>query len=218
MATTDPEKQPTEARVVELFRSVDAALDTATVARRLELHPNGVRLQLQRMERRGLVESESARGDVGRPRALWRLTPRAIAEADMPHTGWAMARSLARAIPATTTRLREVELAGEQMGAELANELGSATSDDPREALGDALAALGFDPERTDDGPRARYALRTCPYAEAVRENAAVVCTLHRGVVRGVLARVAPGAELTAFEPKDPGPAGCIVGVTLATD
>ncbi len=216
MTTTDQE-HPTETRLVALLRTAGAPLDTASIAAGVGLHPNGVRLQLQRMERRGLVGSEPARGAVGRPRTLWRLLPRAIAEADLPHTGWAMARSLARAIPATPARLKEVERAGEQMGAELAQDLGAATGADKRDAVGQALAALGFDPERHDDGSISRYRLRTCPYAEAVRENPAVVCTLHRGVVRGVLDRIAPTAELTGFEPRPPDVAGCIVEITSAT-
>ena len=61
-----------------------------------------------------------------------------------------------------------------------------------------------------------RYELQTCPYAEAVRENPAVVCTLHRGVVRGVLERLQPGAELVGFVPKPPDVAGCIVDVAGA--
>ena len=87
--------------------------------------PNGVRTQLQRLSRAGLVAREAAHGEVGRPRTLWRVTPQAIAEADLPHTGWAMARSLARAIPATPARLREVEAAGVDLGVELAADLGA---------------------------------------------------------------------------------------------
>jgi len=208
--------RPTEARLVALMRATGTPLNTATIAEHLGLHPNGVRVQLRRLERRGLVERETARGGVGRPRALWRLTPRAIAEVDLPHTGWAMARSLARAIPATAPRLREVEDAGTEMGRELAGQLGALADGDVRETLGNALEALGFEPRRTDEGERARYRLMTCPYADTVRENPAVVCTLHRGIVRGVLGSVAPGARLTAFEPKDPDTAGCVVEVTLS--
>jgi len=200
------------------MRTADEPLDTATIAGRLGLHPNGVRVVLQRLEHRGVIAREEARGGVGRPRALWRLTPRAIAEADLPHTGWAMARSLARVIPATPSRLREVEEAGNEMGVELAGQLGQATGGGTREALGTALEALGFAPERTDEGTLSRYRLTTCPYADAVRENPAVVCTLHRGIVRGVLGSISPDARLTGFEPKDPDIAGCIVEVTLEED
>jgi predicted ArsR family transcriptional regulator len=211
-----PRKTRTEERIVVLLRRSPGALDTATIARRLRLHPNGVRLQLQRLEGSGLVQREQAREGVGRPRDLWRLAPRAIAEADLPHTGWAMARSLARAIPATPERLREVEAAGVQMGHELAGELDAVADPDPREALDHALGALGFEPRRADDGDRSSFVLRTCPYAEAVRENPAVVCTLHKGVVRGVLERMAPGTELTGFVPKDPDEAGCLVEIRVS--
>ncbi len=208
-------KAPTEERVVTLLRDAPDALDTATIADRLDMHPNGVRLQLHRLEGRGLVARELSREGIGRPRELWRVAPRAIAEAARPHTGWAVARSLARAIPATPTRLREVENAGAEMGVELAGQLTHLTGDAPLEKLDHALEALGFNPERTDDGDFVRYRLMTCPYAEAVRENPAVVCTMHKGVIRGVLSEIAPTARLTGFEPLDPDTAGCPVTVLI---
>jgi predicted ArsR family transcriptional regulator len=124
-----------------------------------------------------------------------------------------MARSLARAIPPTAPRLREVEEAGAEMGAELAEQVGASESDDPFQALSHALEALGFEPRRAGGEP-VRYELMTCPYAEAVRENPAVVCTLHKGIIRGVLDSVAPAVRLTRFEPHDPDEAGCLVEVT----
>ena len=213
MKTTD-ETKSTEARIVELLRVADEPLDTATIAERLGMHPNGVRTQLQRLGRSGLVESDTAHGAVGRPRILWRVTPQAIAEADLPHTGWAMARSLARAIPATPARLREVEAAGVDLGLELAADIGAAGGTEGQDPLGRALAALGFAPRRHFDGAITRYELRRCPYAEAVRENPAVVCTLHRGVVQGVLKSLGSDAALTGFVPRPPDVAGCIVEVT----
>ncbi len=205
---------PTEARLIDLLRSSGEPLDTAMIARRLGLHPNGVRTQLQRLSRAGLVAGEAAHGEVGRPRTLWRVTPQAIAEADLPHTGWAMARSLARAIPATPERLREVEAAGVDLGVELAADLGAPGPGRGDHGLDHALAALGFAPHRVDDGAVTRYELLRCPYAEAVRENPAVVCTLHRGVVRGVLRAIGSDAELTGFTPRPPDVAGCIVEIT----
>ncbi len=198
------------------MRAADAPLDTATLARLLDRHPNGVRVQLQRLERSGLARRRPARGAVGRPRDLWLLTPRGVAAADLPEIGWTIARSLTRAIPATAPRLREVETAGAEMGRELAAQLGPAPASGGDDPFGAALEALGFAPRRADDGPTARYALMTCPYAATVRENPAVVCTMHRGIVRGVLACLDPEARLTAFEPKDPDAAGCVVGVERA--
>lgn len=205
----------TTARLVAALRSATVPLDTAALAERLDLHPNGVREQLRRLEARGAVERRREHGAIGRPRDLWSLVPRMIAEADRPHTGWTMARSLARAIPPTSTRLREVEAAGLDMGLELACQVGLDPAEGPVGELDRALEALGFEPEREPTAAGMRYRLRTCPYAEAVRENPAVVCTLHRGVVQGVLACIGGTAELVAFEPRDPDVAGCIVEVRL---
>lgn len=212
MRTTDSGHQ-TETRIVALLRRSRTPLDVADIAGRLQLHPNGVRTHLRRLEARRLVRSEQAHGGVGRPRMLWSVTPRAVAEADLPHTGWAMARSLARAIPATPARLKEVEAAGVRLGEEMVEEIGEGALQSGGDAVGQALAALGFAPARQEDGEITRYQLQTCPYAEAVRENPAVVCRLHKGVVRGVLERLRPGAELTGFTIRPPEIAGCIVEV-----
>ena len=211
MGTTDDQR--TEARIIAALRRSATPLGVADLATRLNLHPNGVRVHLRRLEALHLVEGRPAQGAVGRPRILWSVTPRAVAEAERPHTGWAMARSLARAIPATPVRLREVEEAGVRMGLELIEDVGPVARRDG-DPVGQALDALGFAPQREEDGDVTRYRLRICPYAEAVRENPAVVCALHRGVVRGVLERLRPGAELTGFVPRPPEVAGCLVEVT----
>ncbi len=205
----------TQSRLIAALRGAGGPVDTATLAEALGLHPNGVRENLRRLAELDLVERERERRDVGRPRDLWRLTPRAIAREDREDTGWAMARALARAIPATPERLREVLATGRAMGAELAEQVRPLRSEDPAETIDDALAALGFEPRRETAGDDIRYRLMTCPYADAVRENQAVVCTLHRGVVDGVLEGLGLPAELTEFSPRDPDVAGCVVAVRL---
>lgn len=201
--------------MIALVRAAETPLGTAEIAALLGLHPNGVRVQLKRLEQAGIVKHEKVRGLVGRPSAHWHLTPRAIARADRPYTGWVMARSLARTIPATPECLRDVEDAGTDLGGELAARLVPFPGRSVLHVVGDALEALGFEPERAHEGDRACYRHTTCPFADIVRENPTVVCTLHRGVVRGILGSLTPSAELTTFEPKDPDAAGCIVEVTV---
>lgn len=204
-----------DARLIALLRRETAPRDTKSLADRLRLHPNGVRDRLRVLETRGLVVRGNEQGATGRPRDVWSLAPKAIAATDRPLTGWAMARSLARAIPATRAGLEQVEAAGVDMGLELACQVGLDPADGPVGELGRALEALGFEPERDADGADVRYRLMTCPYADVVRESPAVVCSLHRGVVRGVLACIDADAEVTAFEPHDPDVAGCVVAVRL---
>ena len=38
-----------------------------------------------------------------------------------------------------------------------------------------------------------------------------VVCTLHRGITRGLLDGVAPKTKLAGFVPRDPYTAGCLI-------
>ena len=49
-----------------------------------------------------------------------------------------------------------------------------------------------------------------------MRENQPAVCTLHRGITRGLLERLDPEARLAAFVPRDPDTAGCLIGVARA--
>ena len=147
---------------------------------------------------------------------LWSITPQAMAEADLPHTGWAMARSLARAIPATPARLKEVEEAGVALGPELVDEHRSGALAGGADAVGQRARRTRLRAAPPGDDAVTRYELQACPYAEAVRENPAVVCTLHRGVVRGVLERLRPGRGAHGFAPRPPDIAGCIVEVHRA--
>ena len=74
------------------------------------------------------------------------------------------------------------------------------------------LATLGFRPGRAvDRDGKLDYTLANCPYREAVRENQPVVCALHRGLTRGLLDGISPDTELTAFVPRDPDTAGCLI-------
>ena len=128
----------------------------------------------------------------------------------------ALARWLARTIPPTPARLREVEATGREIGREIAH----APSTSPAQAIGDMLTALGFQP-RIDRRPKGRLSCRldNCPYRDSVRENQDVICILHRGLTRGLLDRIAPTATLARFVPHDPDHAGCeidIDGLTAA--
>jgi predicted ArsR family transcriptional regulator len=146
----------------------------------------------------------------GRPRDEWAIAPTVSPGGDRPEAYSALARWLARSIPTTRTRLREVEAAGRQFGQELA-----ATAGGTRErAIGDLLAALGFQPQLEHE-PQGGLTCRlgNCPYRDSVRVNPEVVCTLHRGLTRGILDRVAPAATLARFVPHDPDRAGCEIGI-----
>jgi predicted ArsR family transcriptional regulator len=200
--------QATRRRLFILLGEIGPA-STDTLAERLGLHPNGVRIQLRRMLDAGLVVRRRVAGPRGRPRDEWIVSPDARLGDDSPQAYAALARWLARAIPATPRRLAEVEATGRDIGRELA-----APAATPQQAMADLMTALGFQPDIDDQSPdRLSCTLRNCPYRESVRENQPVVCGLHRGLVRGLLDKVAPHARLDRFVPHDPDRAGCEVEI-----
>jgi predicted ArsR family transcriptional regulator len=208
----DPLAQSTRARLFALLAELKRPAGTAELAERLDLHPNGVRVHLDRLEAAGLIVRSRAPQARGRPRGSWAIPPDARPGGDPPTGFRELGRWLARAIPARPGRLREVEAAGREIGRELVRDQGGLA---PTDSLESMLVALGFQPrvELTEAGD-ATYCLRNCPYRDAVRENQAVVCTLHRGITRGLLDVLAPRAKLVDFVPRDPDTAGCLIEVT----
>lgn len=202
--------QPTRRRLFDLFVEFGGSASTDELATRLAMHPNGVRRHLSRMQDAGLVVRRQVVQPRGRPRDEWAVAPGAVSTGGSPEAYRSLAAWLARSIPASAARLRNVERAGREIGRELAN----GASPPAEQAIEDMLAALGFRPlvERHPSG-RLGCRLRSCPYRDAVRENQQVVCTLHRGLTRGLLDKVAPAARLARFVPHDPDRAGCEIDI-----
>ena len=200
--------QPTRAHLFALLSELKRPAGTVELAEQLGLHPNGVRVHLERLEHAGLVQRARVRQARGRPPDAWTIAPGARPGGHSPSAYAHLGRWLARAIPSLPRRLREVEVTGRAIGRELAPHAGSPAGD----AFETTLAALGFQPRRQADGSGAvTFCLGNCPYRDAVRENQEVICALHRGLTRGLLDVLEPRAKLTAFEPRDPYEAGCLI-------
>ena len=204
----DALSQPTRARLFALLSELKRPAGTVELAERLELHPNGVRLHLERLANEGLVERAQVRQRRGRPPDAWTIAPQAQPGGRAPHAYQDLGRWLARALKAQPGGLRGVENTGREIGRELAPQ---DPHDDPN-AFETALTALGFQPtieRREDDG--VTVCLGNCPFRDAVRENQPAVCALHRGITRGLLDVLEPRAKLTGFVPHDPDQAGCLI-------
>jgi predicted ArsR family transcriptional regulator len=201
--------QPTRGRLFALLSELRRPASTEELAEELGLHPNGIRMHLERLHQVGLVSRERERLARGRPRDAWSISPDAQPGGDPP-TGYAeLSRWLVRSLASGRARVRDVEATGRQIGQELAlvDADGSA-----EQCLHDVLVSLGFQPERAPVAEdRLTYVLRNCPYREAVRERQPLVCGLHRGMTRGMLDVLDPKTKLVGFVPKDPDAAGCLI-------
>jgi len=201
--------QPTRARLFSLLEELKRPASTDELAVELQLHPNGVRAHLERLHEAELVARTRTPRPRGRPRDEWSIAPGARPGGDPPRAYADLGRWLARAIPPRASRLRDVESAGRRIGRDLAPTAVAS----PDAAMHSTLSALGFQPEvKMGEGTLA-CTVGNCPYKDAVRESQEVVCTLHRGMTRGLLDVIEPKATLTSFVPRDPDEAGCLIEV-----
>jgi predicted ArsR family transcriptional regulator len=185
--------------------------ETDELAAGLGLHPTGVRVHLERLRAAGLVSRERAPQPRGRPRDRWSVAPDALPGGEPPDAYRRLAGWLARSTPARPVRLREIERSGRELGRELVRGRSGSSAE---ETMGRSLTALGFAPQRErGELSTVVFRLGNCPYRETVRENQQVVCTLHRGLTRGLLEKLEPTARLTGFVPGDPDRAGCLIEV-----
>ena len=204
--------QPTRARLFALLGELRRPAPTEELAERVGLHPNGVRIHLERLHADGLVARHRERRSRGRPRDSWSVDPDAHPGGDPPTAYAELARWMVRSLFVVHARACDVEAAGREIGRELA--AGSTETASSEQRFHQVLGALGFQPERTAEAAdRVTYRLRNCPYRAVVRERQPLVCGLHRGITRGLLDAIDPETRLTGFEPKDPDVAGCLVEV-----
>lgn len=191
---------------LELARS-PKPLATADIAATLELHPNTIRPHLERMRDVGLldVRTELPTG-VGRPQNVYTVSADAPSLGLEPPTFPLLARMLIRLAELTGAGAEEAEIAGHEQGTHDAQLFRSAPS--CLEALVTRLDALGFDPaiaEGSDD-EEAVIGFAHCPFRELAEQNPQVVCSLHRGLVRGFVDGLPDGivAEFHTLEHREP--------------
>ena len=153
----------------------------------LGLHPNTVRLHLERLRDAGLVEVEAVhRGTVGRPQHRYSLAPGAPGLGFDPPAHVLLAGLLAALAESTGADPVAARTTGKAWGRRAAER-------SPRRAplvtLADQLEALGFDPaaEPVDaEAGSTRIEFLHCPFRELAEAYPDLVCNLHRGICEGV--------------------------------
>ncbi len=204
--------QPTRARLFNALVTLRRAAPTNELADSVGLHPNGVRLHLERLLSAGLVERNRPVQGVGRPRDVWSVAPGARPGGVAPTAYADIARWLAAVTASGRTSKRAVEQTGREIGRRLAPGPNAAPIADQ---LQSTLSSLGFAPELKESKTSLTIRLCNCPYRDAAVGNQQVVCTLHRGLTRGLLYEISPALELRTFDVRDPVAAGCTMEIEL---
>jgi predicted ArsR family transcriptional regulator len=175
------------------------------MSRRLSLHPNTLRPHLRRLEEAGLVSREVRKSaSVGRPQTLY-----AVRETESGDgSGY---RLLAEMLCGLVRGKRATEQAHDlavQWGSYLLAEGGlpkpgiRAPAGPNLAVLQDALARAGFDPRfRRLAGGGIEITLRDCPFRDLTDDYRDLVCTLHRGLLEGMLTGLKPSPTLAEFQP-----------------
>jgi len=180
---------------LELARS-PLPLSTADIADTLELHPNTVRPHLERMRDAGLLEVRTdARGEVGRPQHRYSIAAGSPSLGLEPPSFPLLARLLLGIAGASGAGADEAVDAGRDQGRTDAEAWPDGTA--CLDALTTELAILGFDPAVADDGDRATVAFTHCPFRELAELRPDLVCSLHRGMVEGLVEGVGDGRVVT---------------------
>ena len=194
----------TRYRLYRYLRLSGRPVAVRELATRLGLHANTIRPHLRRLVEAGLVASETRRGPsaVGRPQTLY------TAVVQGPREGRdyrLLADILASFVAGPRARAGAERLArewGDFLVTRHAPPPGARRPGPNLAALREALAEAGFDPRFRRRGNRSvEIGLRGCPFRDLLDDHRDLVCTVHRGLLEGMLEGSRPRLRLEAFEP-----------------
>jgi predicted ArsR family transcriptional regulator len=194
----------TRYRLYRYLRLSGRPVPVRELANRLSLHANTIRPHLRRLVDVGLVASETRRGPsaVGRPQTVYA----AVTTSDRDGRDYRLlADILATLITGARARGGALTLArewGDYLVTRRAPPPGARRPGPNLAGLREALAEAGFDPRFRRRGSRTvEIALRGCPFRDLLEEHRELVCTVHRGLLEGMLEGSRPRLHLRSFEP-----------------
>lgn len=203
----DPVTPPigeSRSRVLAVLQDADKPMGVGDVATRVRLHPNTARFHLDALVDAGLAERNIEEADrPGRPRTLYSALP-------------GSARGGRRSYRLLTQILAGYIATHIQQPAQAATEAGQAwgrylaerpppfrqiEADTATEQLVSTLDDIGFAPETETAGKDRQILLHHCPFRETAIEHREVVCSIHLGLMQGLLAELDAPVEATRLDP-----------------
>jgi predicted ArsR family transcriptional regulator len=192
------------ARVLAVLQDAGGPLGVDDVASRVGLHANTARFHLDGLVESGLVDrSTEEREQPGRPRVLYTAkpgTPR-VGRRSYRLLAEILASYLAAGVPQPTQAAKR---AGQAWGRFLADRLPPYRRVDAAAAtkrLTATLAEIGFEPEAVAAGGQRRILLHHCPFREVAETQRDVVCSIHLGLMQGLLAGIDAPIDAKRLEP-----------------
>jgi predicted ArsR family transcriptional regulator len=192
------------ARVLGVLQAARAGLGVGEVAERVQLHPNTTRFHLDALVEAGLALRTSEERELpGRPRTLYTASPDSAGAGRRSYR--LLAEILTSYLAGQTKQPAQAALkAGEAWGHFLAERPGPFRRVDAATAtkqLVNTLDDIGFAPEAVTAGRKRQILLHHCPFRETAEEHPDVVCSIHLGLMRGLLAELHAPLEAQRLDP-----------------
>jgi predicted ArsR family transcriptional regulator len=191
-------------RVLDVLRAAGEPMAVQEIAQITKLHANTARFHLDGLVKAGLAERESEdRSMPGRPRVVYHAVASDVPAGQRSYRLLAemLTCLVADALPAPD---QAAVTAGEVWGRYLADRPAPSQRVDAAEGvrrLVAVLADVGFAPGEVGDSARPVIPLRHCPFREIAEQHNEVVCSLHLGLMRGVLAEIRAPLTADRLEP-----------------
>ena len=203
-AVDGPALGQSRARVLTVLQETGVPLGVGDVAERVQLHPNTIRFHLDGLVEAGLAERASEdRDEPGRPRTLYAASPDSVRVGRRSYR--LLAEILTSYLAAQTPQPAKAALkAGEAWGRFLTERPVPFQSVDASVAtrrLVETLDDIGFAPEAKTAGRKRQILLHHCPFRETAEEHRDVVCSIHLGLMRGLLAELGAPLEAQRLDP-----------------
>ncbi len=174
------------------------------LSRRLSLHPNTLRPHLRRLEEAGLLSREIRKSaTVGRPQTVY--SAREVRNAE--RSDYRLLAEMLCGVVRTSKAMEEAKELARQWGAYMVAQGGPKPgvrlpARRNLAVLQEAMARAGFDPRfRRMQGSAIEVTLRDCPFRDLADDYRQLVCTLHRGLVEGMVAGLKPPVAIKEFQP-----------------
>jgi predicted ArsR family transcriptional regulator len=195
---------PTRARVLALLQDAGEPMTAAAAGARLGLHVNSVRFHLDGLAEDGLaLRRHEERSTPGRPRMLYAA---ATGAPGVTHRSYRLLAEILTSL--LTDQLPDPAASAEQAGHAWGRYLSPPPEPfrppaEPQalESLVRALDNLGFDSRIADEPGSLRLEISHCPFLEVAEGHQDVVCSVHLGLIRGILAQTGAPVSADTLEP-----------------
>lgn len=190
--------------MLAVLQNAGEPLGVGEIADRVGLHANTVRFHLDALVEAGVADRTSEERELpGRPRTLYLARPDAARAGKRSYR--LLAEILTSFVAAETPQPAQAAVrAGQAWGRYLADRPAPFRRVDAAaatEQLVETLDEIGFAPEAVTTGRRRQILLHHCPFRETAEEHREVVCSIHLGLMRGLLAAVDAPVDAERLDP-----------------